>query len=197
MCWLVQSAQLWHAPTFLLIPLMIIGGIECFAGYHAWRFLLGLNGAVLGFVVGSVLCTLLGAPLWVVAGALVGSAAGAALLAIVVPLGSAVFAFGSVASLVLLLGRLAGIDLRWPLAVGLVLGGVAAVLASARHRPVMITIAAVAGAQQVASAWRARSLPPDVPPLPDVVSASEMMLFAALAAAGLLIQFIPRSVDRS
>ena len=61
MCWLQQSGQLWSYPTFVLIPLMVIGGIECFAGYRALRFLLGLNGAILGFAAGAALGMLSGA----------------------------------------------------------------------------------------------------------------------------------------
>jgi hypothetical protein len=105
MCWLQQSAQLWHYPTFLLVPLMVIACIECFAGYRAWRFLIGFNGAVLGFVGGAVLCVMAGAPMLVLVGAFVGTVAGAVLFAWVVPLGSFVFVLGSVVSLTMLLGH--------------------------------------------------------------------------------------------
>src|ERR1700758_3032560 len=106
MCWLQQSSQLWHYPTFLLFPLLLIASIECFAGYHAWRLLLGINGAVLGFVAGACLSVLLGNPVLLVVGAFGGAAVGAALFSLVVPLGSVVFAFATAASLTILLWRL-------------------------------------------------------------------------------------------
>src|SRR5580765_2166008 len=102
MCWLQQSGQLWSYPTFLLVPLMVIGAVECFAGYRAWRFLLGLNGAVLGFAAGAVLCMLLGAPMLILIGAVGGGVAGALLFAGLAPLGTFIFAFGSMASLTIL-----------------------------------------------------------------------------------------------
>src|SRR5678815_5380970 len=109
MCWLQQSAQLWSCPTFLLIPLMGIAAVECFVGFRAWRFLLAVNGIVLGFIAGASITMLLGAPMLVLIGALAGGIAGAFVFASVVPLGSTVFAFGSSASLALVLCRIAGV----------------------------------------------------------------------------------------
>ena len=189
MCWLQQSAQLWSYPTFLLIPLMLLACIECFAGYRAWRFLLAVNGAVLGFVGGAVVAVLCGAPMLVLIGAVAGAVAGGLLFAGLVPLGSFVFAFGSAASLTILLARLSGLPpyCITPLAAA---AGIAAGLAAlAVWRPFMITIAAVAGAQQLASAWYAHHVPYDSSPLPDSIAPSELAAFIALAASGLLIQF--------
>ena len=188
MCWLYQSAQLWHFPSFLLLPLMIVASIECFAGYLAWRFLLGLNGAVLGFVAGAMLCVLLGLSTLMLFGAVAGALVGAALLVIVVPLGSFVFAFGSAASLALLLGRTVWVPAQWLMPVAVSTGLVSAVAVLAGRRPVMITLAAVAGAQQTAGAWRAYFLPCDCPPVADTITASEWAGFITLTVAGLLVQ---------
>ena len=189
MCWLQQSAQLWSYPTFLLVPLMVIGCIECFAGYRAWRFLLGLNGAVLGFVAGAMLSMLLGAPILMLVGAVAGAVGGAALFVGIAPLGTFIFAFGSMASLTILLAQIGGAPPRWimPLAGAAGVAGAAAALAGCR--PFMIAIAAVAGAQQIAGAWRAHDLPRGTLPLPDAVTPSEAAAFIVLAAAGLLLQF--------
>jgi hypothetical protein len=193
MCWLQQSAQLWSLPTFLLVPLMVIGAIECFAGYRAWRFLLGMNGAVVGVFAGAALCMMLGAPLLILIGAVGGGIAGAFLFARVVPLGSFVFTFGSLASLTILLANTAGAPPHWiiPVAAAFALAG--AVAAVAGCRLLMIALAAVAGAQQVASAWRAHQLPSGALPLPDAVTSPEAVVFIALAIAGLLVQFAHRS----
>jgi hypothetical protein len=189
MCWLQQSAQLWSYPTFVLVPLMVVGTIECFAGYRAWRFLLGLNGAVLGFVAGAMVSLLLGSPILVLVGGIGGGIAGAILFAGVAPVGTFIFTFGSIASLTILLAHIAGTPSRWimPLAAGA--GLAAATLALNRCRYLMIAVAAIAGAQQIASAWRAHQLPHGALPLPEIVTQSEAVAFIALAAVGLLVQF--------
>jgi len=189
MCWLQQSAQLWSWPTFLLVPLMILAFIECFAGYYAWRFLLGVNGAVLGFITGVTLSMMLGAPLLVFIGALAGAIVGAVLFAGVARLGSFVFAFGSTASLTMLLARFAGIPPQLVAPLAAAAGFAGALAAVAIGRPFMISIAAVAGAQQIASAWRAYRIPCGESPLPDDVTGPESVSFIALAALGLLLQF--------
>lgn len=189
MCWLQQSAQLWHYPTFLLLPLMVIAGIECFAGYRAWRLLLGLNGAVLGFIAGVWLSVMLGQPMLALIGSFVGAGAGVALFTGVTPIGSFVFMFGSAASLAVLLGQFAGVPRHWLMPGGGIVGAVSVLAALAIRRPVMIGLAAIAGAQQMASAWHAYSLPYDSMPLPDVVDPSELAIFVALATAGLVVQF--------
>jgi hypothetical protein len=189
MCWLQHSAQLWSYPTFLLVPLMVVACIECFIGYRAWRFLLGVNGAVLGFIAGVMISMLLGASLLVLLGAIAGAVAGAFLFAGVVRLGSFFFAFGSVASLTILLAHLAGLPGHciMPLAAATGLAGAVAAVAACRR--FMISIAAVAGAQQIASAWCAYHVPYGAVPLPDDVTMPESAAFIALAAAGLLLQF--------
>lgn len=189
MCWLQQSAQLWHYPTFLLYPLLVIACIECFAGYRAWRFLIGFSGGVLGFVTGVVLCMLLGVPMLVLLGACAGAVTGVALFAGVVPLGSFVFILGSIASSVILFGRVVGAPPHPVMAIAAVAGLAGAVAAIAFCRPAIITVAAVAGAQQITSVWHAYSLPCDSIPSPDVVDPSEWSAFIVLATAGLLIQF--------
>jgi hypothetical protein len=174
--------------------MMVIGVIECFAGYRGWRFLLGVNGAVFGSVAGAMLCMLLGAPIMILIGLLGGGVAGAALFAGIAPLGSFVFAFVSMFSLTIFLAHIAAAPphLIMPLAVA---GGLAcAVAALAACRPFMIAIAAVAGAQQISSAWRAHHLPRGALPLPDLVTPSETALFIALAAAGLLVQFVQKPI---
>jgi hypothetical protein len=189
MCWLHQSAQLWTYPSFLLVPLMILGCIECFAGYRAWRFLLGVNGAVLGFAAGAMLGVTSGTVALVVIGALGGALMGAGLFAGIVPVGSCVFAFASAASLTSLVGHIAGspVHLMVPIAVAAGLGGaLAAILAC---RPFMIVLAAVAGAQQLASAWCAYYAPYDRAPLTDELTFSEFAGFMTLAAVGMLLQF--------
>jgi hypothetical protein len=188
MCWLHQSAELWHYPTFLLWPLLLVACIECFAGYHAWRFLLGLNGALLGFMCGAMVCMMLDASLLVLLGAFVGAGAGAVFFAGIVPLGSAVFAFGSVASFTILAGRAVGLPSACYLAIAAVAGIVVATAALKLGRPVMIAVAAVAGAQQIVAAWSAYRLPADSIPLPDTWIPSEWELLLALAFVGLLIQ---------
>ena len=189
MCWLQQSTQLWYYPTFLLYPLLVIACIECFAGYRAWRFLIGLNGGVLGFVVGAVLCMLLGVPMLVLLGAIAGAIAGVALFVGIVPLGSFVFSLGSAASLAIHLCRIGGIPVHWFMPIAASAGLAGAVAAQFVPRPAMIAIAAVAGAQQIAAAWHAYYLPGNSAPLQDVVVPSELAAFIILAAAGLLIQF--------
>ena len=189
MCWLQQSAQLWYCPTFLLYPLLVIAGIECFAGYYAWRFLIGVNGAVLGFVAGAVVGMMLGNPMLALLGAFAGAVGGAALFIGILPLGSFVFAFGSAASLAVLLGRVAGLPAVCYVLIAAI-GGVACGLwALSAGRPAIIVLAAIAGAQQIAGVWQAYWLPVDSTPLPDVMAGSEWMIFLALAAAGLFIQF--------
>jgi len=189
MFWLHPSAALWHYPTFLLPPLMVIGIIECFAGYHAWRFLLGLNGAVVGFIGGAMVCVLTGNPILLLVGAVVGAIVGAALFSGIVPVGSTVFAFGSLASLTIILGSMMAFPEGWrfPVAAVAGIGGAIAVLTA--RRPAMISIAAVAGAQQIASAWSAYWLPSNLIPVPDAVIPSEWTAFLLLSAAGLVIQF--------
>lgn len=189
MCWLQHSAQLWSYPTFLLFPLAFIAAIECFAGYHAWRFLIGLNGGILGLAAGGMLGMVLGNSTLVLLGALVGAAAGGFLFAAIVPLGSFVFTLGSAASLAILLGEIIHIPLYWLMPAAIVGGLAAGIAALAACRPVMIAVAAVAGAQQMAGAWCAYHLPYDTTPLPDVIDPSELAAFLALTAAGLLIQF--------
>ena len=189
MCWLQQSGQLWSYPTFLLIPLMVIGAIECFAGYRAWRFLLGVNGAVLGFAAGAVFSMLLGAPMLVLICAVGGGVAGGILFARVAPLGTFIFAFGSMASLTLLLTHIVGAPQRWIMPLAAAAGLAGAIAALTACRPFMVAIAAVAGAQQIASAWRAHQLPRGVLPLTDAMTVSESTAFVALATAGLLLQF--------
>lgn len=190
MCWLFQSAQFWSYPTFLLVPLMVVGGIECFFGYRAWRFLLGVNGAVVGIVAGAMLCMLLGAPLFILGGALGGGVAGAALFAKVRPLGTFIFAFGSTASLAMLLAHLVTAPPRVIVPLGLAAGLTGAAAALGGCRTFMISIAAIAGAQQIASAGRAYQLPRGSLPAPDFVTPSESMAFIGLACAGLLLQFV-------
>jgi hypothetical protein len=189
MCWLHHSARLWSYPTFLLLPLMSLACIECFAGYRAWRFLLGVNGAVLGFVGGALLSVLLGSPMLIFFTAIAGAVAGAFLFAGVVPVGSFVFAFGSAASLTMLLAQIAGAPASciMPLAATAGLAGALAALAGCR--PFMIALAAVAGAQQLASAWRAYHMSYGSLPLPNDVTSSESAAFIALTAIGLLLQF--------
>ncbi len=189
MCWLQLSAQLWHYPTFLLPPLMMIGCIECFAGYRAWRFLIGLNGGVLGFVAGAVLCMLLGAPMLVLVGAFVGGVAGALLFAGVVPVGSFVVVLGSIVSLAMILGRVAGLPPHCVMPLAAVSGLAGAVAAASVCRPVVISVAAVAGAQQIASAWCAYCLPSDRISLPGAFDRNEWAAFLILAAVGMLVQF--------
>jgi hypothetical protein len=190
MCWLQQSAELWRYPTFLLWPLLLIACIECFAGYHAWRFLLGVNGTVLGFIAGAFLGVLTTMPLLMLLFALAGAVAGAALFANMVPLGSVVFAFGSTASLVILIGRIAGCPQGLHVSLALFAGILAAIATLTIRRPVMIVLAAIAGAQQIAVAWTAWRLPPDAIPLFNCVSPAEWKLFLVLAPLGLLIQFV-------
>jgi hypothetical protein len=189
MCWLQPSAQLWHLPTFLLWPLLLIACLECFAGYHAWRLLLGVSGAALGLVLGALVSIWMGATLLVLLGALAGALAGAFFFAGIPPLGSSVFAFGSVASFLILLGRVAGFPSHFylPVALAAGLGGIVAVLTL--RRPARITLAAVAGAQQIAAAWSAYHLPASSNPCPETLIPTEWLLFCILAAIGLLVQF--------
>jgi len=189
MCWLLQSAELWHCPTFLLYPLALVAGIECFAGYHAWRFLLGFNGAIFGFIIGVVFSTLLGSWVFVLLGALVGAVAGAFFFASIVPLGSTVFVFTSMTSFMILVGRIGGWHREWYLPVAVITGIAMAVGALTVRRPVIITLAAAAGAQQIAAAWSAYHLPCDTVPCPDRLIPTEWWLFAVLAAGGLLVQW--------
>ena len=189
MCWLLQSAQLWHLPTFLLYPLLLLAALECFAGYHAWRFLLGFNGALVGLAGGLMCGMLVGVWPLVLLGMLIGALAGGYFFVSLVPLGSTVFAFGSVASFLILLGRLAGFPSAGCFPIALAAGIAAAVAVLLVRRPVMITVAALAGAQQITAAWSAYHLPAGTIPCPDLVTPTEWLLFAALAATGLLIQF--------
>jgi len=189
MCWLQQSAALWHYPTFLLPPLLLIACLECFAGYHAWRFLVGLNGAILGFIAGVFLCMLSGAAIFVLIGALLGAIAGAALFTGIAPLGTTVFAFGSAASFIILVGRVAGCPPACYLPLACLAGIAAVVAALASPRPMIIALTALGGAQQIACAWCAYHLPYDAIPVPDVVIPSEWALFVIVAALGLLVQF--------
>ena len=189
MCWLLQSAQLWYYPTFLLVPLMLLAGVECFAGYRAWRFLLGVNGAVLGFLTGALVGVLLG-PMVGLLTALGGAIAGAALFARIVPLGSFVFALGSVASLTAFMALVLRAPAWCIVPLSATAGLAGAIAAVAVCRRFMITIAAIAGAQQLASAWCAYSLPYDSIPVSGEPAASELIAFVALAAAGILLQFI-------
>lgn len=190
MCWLQLSAQLWHYPTFLLPPLMAIACIECFAGYRAWRFLIGLNGGALGFVAGTVLCVLLDVPMLVLVGAFGGAFAGVLLFAWVLPLGSFVVVLGSLTSLVIVLGRMAGFPPHYVMPLAVLAGLVGAVAAIGVCRPVVTIVAAIAGAQQIASAWCAYyCLPSDRIPLPDVVDPTEWTAFITLATIGMLVQF--------
>jgi hypothetical protein len=189
MCWLHQSAELWHYPTFLLWPLLLVACVECFAGYHAWRFLLGLNGALLGFLAGLLICVWTGSPVLAVLGALAAAAAGAVLFATCLPLGTSVVAFGSAASFAILVGH----ALALPSALFLSLAGVAGIVVAVAvwkfGRPVLIAIAAAAGAQQIVAAWSACHLPADLIPVSNTLVPSEWAITAALAALGLLIQF--------
>ncbi|GEM_PF-6514030 len=189
MCWLQQSVQLWYYPTFLLYPLVVIACVECFAGYHAWRFLIGLNGGIIGFVVGAVACLMLSIPLLSPLAAFAGVIAGVALFAGIVPVGSCVFAWGSVTSLTLLLGRFGGVPVNWLYPVAAAAGTAGAFAAMTVRRPAMIALTAVAGAHQIVSAWHARSFSSDSIPLPDVNDPAEWAAVIVLAAAGLLIQF--------
>jgi hypothetical protein len=190
MCWLQQSAQLWWYPTFLLIPLMALACVECFAGYHAWRFLIAVNGAMLGCVAAAMLGALTGSPSMILFGGLVGAVAGGLLFVSYVPLGSVVFAFASATSLIVLLTHVVGVPPPWTVPLAVAAGLAGALGALAVSRPCMIVIASVAGAQQIASAWCAYHMPYDVVPIPNVVDSSESAAFIALAAAGLLVQFM-------
>ena len=187
MCWLQQSAQLWSYPTFLLVPLIVIACIECFAGYRAWRFLLVLNGAVLGFIGGAMLAVFSGAAMMLLIGAVAGAIAGGFLFACAVRLGSFVFAFGSVTSLTMILAHGARVPSEYVLPMAGAAGLAGALAATASCRPFMIAVAAIAGAQQVASAWHAYRVPYGSPPLAQD-AASEPAVFIALAAIGLLVQ---------
>jgi hypothetical protein len=189
MFWVQQSAQLWHYPVFLLPPLLILACIECFAGYRAWQFLIGVNGAILGFVCGAVICMLLGVPLLVLLGAVAGAFAGIALFLGVTPLGSFVFAFGSAASLAILVARIIGISSNWMMPIAVVAGLTGAVGVLAGRKPVMIVIAAIAGAQQIVSGWGAYFAPWDSVPVSGVVTPSEWVVFIILSSIGLCIQF--------
>ena len=189
MCWLQQSVQLWFYPTFLLWPLIVIACVECFAGYHAWRLLIGLNGAIIGLVIGVMLCLLAGMPLLSPLGAFAGVIAGAALFAGIPPLGGWVFAWGSVTSLTLLLGRLGAVPVNWLYPIAASAGAAGAFAAMIMRRPAMIALTAVAGAQQMVAAWHARSFTSDAIPLPDDGDPTEWAAVIVLAAAGLLVQF--------
>lgn len=189
MCWLHDAAQLWSYPTFLLVPLMVLAGIECFAGYYAWRFLLGVNGAILGLVAGAMLSLLSGAPVLIVLGAIGGAVAGAVLFAQCVPFGSFVFAFGSATSLTTLLAEFAGVPDHRGILLGIAAGVAAAVAVVSKCRLVIIAIAAVAGAQQLASAWHAYHFPGGSSPMPGEIDGSESAAFVALTAIGLLLQY--------
>ena len=197
MCWLCQSAQLWYFPSFLLVPLMLVAGLECFAGYYTWRFLIGLNGAVIGFVAGAMLGMLLGPPMLVLLGAIAGALGGAALFYRVVPLGSFVFTFSSAGSLAIILGRAAFIPANWLMLVAVGTGLTSAIVVLTGRRAVMIVIAAIAGAQQIAGAWRAYFLPGDCVPLPHVIPPSEWAGFVTLAAVGLMVQFATSRARRA
>ena len=189
MCWLHQSAQLWTYPTFLLVPLMGLALVECFAGYRAWRFLLGANGAILGFVGGAMVAVMSGSPVLVLVGAVGGAVAGAYVLATIAPLGSFVFAFGTATSLTMLLAELAGAPHYYAMPLGMAAGLAAAVAALTSCRRMMIAIAAIAGAQQLASAWNAYHFPYGSIPTPGQISGSELSAFVTLTALGLLLQY--------
>ena len=188
MCWLQQSAELWNYPTFLLYPLALVACVECFAGFHAWRLLLGLNGAVLGFLAGALVSMLLGASLLVLLGGLVGAMAGAYLFASMASMGSAVLAFSSVASFGILLGRIVGMPWAWYMPLAVIAGIAALVAVLMVPRLMIMTLAAVAGAQQIAAAWSALHLPYNAKPCPDTVIPAEWCLFLVLAAGGLIVQ---------
>ena len=188
MCWLQQSAQLWYYPSFLLIILAAVAAIECFAGFCAWRFLIGLNGAVLGFIGGAIFGAMFGTPMMMLAGALAGAIAGAALFAGIVQVGTFVVASGSTASMTMLLTHLLHMPGRWALplaAVAGLWGGVAALVCG---RPVIIAIAAIAGAQQLHCACSTFLLPGDVIPIPDVMGSRDFVSILGLALAGLVVQ---------
>ena len=190
MCWLQQSAQLWHCPTFLLPPLILLACIECFAGYRAWRFLLGFNGYILGFVAGALLCAQLGgSPVLLLAGAFVGGFIGAASFAMIAPLGSFVFIACSLASLAVIFLRAAGMPPHWVALIAASAALSTAVAVRAFCRLATIIVAAIGGAQQIASAWCAYQLPADQVPVPDIMDPVEWSAFLALAAAGLIVQF--------
>jgi hypothetical protein len=190
MCWLQQSTQLWSLPTFLLVPLMVMGAIECLIGYRAWRFLLAVNGTALGIVAGAMICMLLQAPMLILIGVFVGGFAGAMLFVRVARLGTFIFALGSTASLTVFLAHVAAAPPHVIAPISALTGLAGAIAATARCRCFMIGLAAVAGAQQVASAWRAHQIPPDGLPLPEVITGPESAIFLAFAAAGLLLQLL-------
>jgi hypothetical protein len=189
MCWLQESTQLWSYPTFLLIPLMIIGGVECFIGCRAWRLLLGLNGAVLGFVGGAMFAAFVGVPLLIFVGALSGAVAGATLFSRANHVGGFVFVFGSMFSLTLLLAHLADAPPRMLMSLASAAGLAGGLAALTAWRPWLIAVTSVAGAQQIASAWRAHELVAETMPSQEAITASELSVFLALAAAGLILQF--------
>jgi hypothetical protein len=189
MCWLQQSTQLWYWPTFLLIPLSILALVECFAGSWAWRFLLGLNGAVFGFVTGALLCAMFGAPMLAIVGALAGAVAGAALFAGNAKIGGFIFAFGSGASLTMVVAHSIGTGGTEIMFFSGCTGLAAAVASLKVWRPAITVITAVAGAHQVASAWRAYHFPRDSVPMLNATDMPELIAFLALAVAGLLVQF--------
>jgi len=189
MCWLQQSAQLWYYPTFLLYPLAVIAIVECFAGYYAWRFLVGLNGAIAGFIGGAMLGAIVGGAMLALVGALLGALAGVALFAGIAPVGNFIFAFATVASFSIFLGRVTNLAPPPIMALAVIFGVGSALLAIALCRPAMIVIASLAGAQQIASAYSAYRLPYDLLPTPDILAPSELVAFLTLAVLGLSTQF--------
>jgi hypothetical protein len=186
-CWLLESAQLWSYPTFLLAPLMVVACIECVAGVSAWRFLLGLNGVVLGFVGGAILAVFCGAPAMLFIAAFAGAVAGGFLFAGAVRMGSFVFAFGSATSLTMILARGSAVPPNsvFPLAAAAGLAG--AIAAAAGRSPFIIALTALAGAQQAVTAWHAYLLPAGSAP-PTTHVPSDPAAVIALAASGALVK---------
>jgi hypothetical protein len=191
-CWLQTAEHLRNYPHFLLAIMAIVGLLECFAGYRAWKFLLGLNGAVAGLFLGA-LASLLIHPLLAPLGAIAGISTLTVICATVEPVGTFFFTAATGVSL-MVVGHQLGLcppDIMAPLAFAAGLLSWLAVRVLGRRATIALT--ATAGAQQLVSlaGAYARSFEAyQAEPGPSALSNGEGLALILLIGAGLLLQLL-------
>ncbi|MEI8196702.1 MAG: hypothetical protein WCI73_12460 [Phycisphaerae bacterium] len=190
MCWLFSTTDLWRYPRGVLLVLAVLALVECFAGFRAWRFLLGLNGAILGFCAGVFLGLATQSPILLPIVALAGLAGGASLFAMVEPVGMFVFAACTGISLACIWGGATHIPLAVVFPLAAVAGLLAALACGAVGRGVILILTAIAGAQQISNVAAAYLWSVDAPGnLRGMVGLREVGIFVVLAGAGLAVQY--------
>jgi hypothetical protein len=190
MCWLQNAADLRHLPHFLLMFLALPGLVECFAGFRAWRFLLGLNGVLVGVPAGFFLgLFLLHDPAMALVAVALGAIGGAVIFATVMPVGTFIVAGISGFSFTLSVATLIHVPAN-TLVSGLALGiGLAAAgIALLALRPAIIVLSILAGAYQLAGVAAAYLYPSETMEARAMVP-TQIAVFVVLAAGGLVTQW--------